>query len=158
MEKRKWTIMNSEELNNRLINFESVDPGGPVSEPTIADAEQQLGIRFPPQYRSFISTFGCGGVDSEEFIGLGGPDYLHIVKLTLRLRDRMNSLPVSLLPVRGDGFGNYDCLDTSQPTSEGEYAIVQWNHEAGKSQELVRLADSFDQWFESILIMIEQNA
>jgi len=151
--------MNNEELNQRLANFETVEPSGPVSEDLIATAEQQLGIQFPPQYRAFMSVFGCGGVDSEDFIGLGGPAHLDIAKLALRLRERNNPLPARLLPLRADGFGNYDCLDTNQPTADGEYAIVQWNHEAGEEdQECELLADSFDGWFESILVMIEQNA
>lgn len=150
--------MNNEELNQRLANFETVEPSGPVSEEVIAAAEQQLGIQFPPQYRAFLSAFGSGGVDSEDFIGLGGSAHLDIVKLALRLRDKNNPLPARLLPLRSDGFGNYDCFDTNQPTSDGEYAIVQWNHEAGEDQECELLADSFDGWFESILVMIEQGA
>jgi antitoxin YobK len=149
--------MNNEELNQRLAHFETVEPSGPVSESLIAAAEQQLGVQFPPQYRAFLSVFGSGGVDSEDFIGLGGPEHLDIAKLVLRLRDRNNPLPARLLPIRGDGFGNYDCFDTDQPTSQGEYAIVQWNHEAGAVQECERLYDSFDDWFESVLVMIKEN-
>jgi hypothetical protein len=149
--------MNNKELNQRLANFEIVQPSGPVSEAAMSAAEQQLGIQFPPQYRAFLSAFGCGGVDSEDFIGLGGPEHLDIVKLALRLRKRTNPLPARLVPLRSDGFGNYDCLDTDQPTSKGEYAIVQWNHEAGENQECERLAESFDDWFESVLMIIEEN-
>ncbi len=123
----------------------------------IAAAEQQLGIHFPPQYRAFLSAFGSGGVDSEDFIGLGGAEHLDVAKLALKLRNRNNSLPTRLIPLRSDGFGNYDCLDTDQQTSQGEYAIVQWNHEAGADQECELLADSFDAWFESVLVLIEQN-
>ena len=151
------TFMNSEELVRRLANFESVEPSGPASEALIATAEQQLGIQFPTQYRSFLATFGCGGVDSEEFIGLGGPDHLNIAKLASRLRDRTNPLPENLLPLRGDGFGNYDCININQSTNCGEYAIVQWNHEEGEPQKLKVIAISFDQWFESVLVMLEQN-
>ena len=149
--------MNSEELNQRLAKFEIVEPIGPASEEMIAAAEHHLGIQFSPQYRSFLSNFGSGGVDSEDFIGLGGPEHLDIVKLAFRLRNRNNPLPAHLLPLRGDGLGNYDCFDMSQPTSHGEYPIVQWNHEAGEVQECELLAGSFDDWFESILVMMEQN-
>ena len=149
--------MSTKELNHRLANFETIDSSGPVPEATIVAAEQQLGIQFPPQYRSFLSLFGCGGIDSEEFIGLGGPDHLNIVKLTLRLRAKINSLPIYLLPLRNDGFGNYDCFDTRGLTERGEFMIVQWNHEGGEDQYLEVLSDSFDQWFESLLVMIEQT-
>lgn len=150
--------MNNEQLNQRLANFEIVEPSGSVSEAAIVAAEQELGIQFPPQYRAFLSAFGSGGVDSEDFIGLGGPEHLDIVKLVVRLRNRNNPLPERLLPLRSDGFGNYDCLDINRPTEQGEFSIVQWNHEAGEDQECEMLADSFDDWFESVLAVIEQNA
>ncbi len=150
--------MNNNELNQRLATFDVVELNGPVSEAQIATAEEQLGMGFPPQYREFLSNFGSGGVDSEDFIGLNGPDYLDIVKLTSRLRARNNPLPLWLLPLRSDGFGNYDCLDLQQPTTYGEFSVVQWNHEAGENQQCEVLAQSFDTWFESVLRMIEENA
>lgn len=127
--------MSNEELNRRLSMFDAVEPSGPASEAQIAAAEDQLGIRFPPQYREFLSNFGSGGVDSEDFIGLNRPEHLNIVKLTSRLRARNNPLPARLLPLRGDGFGNYDCL-VQRPTTHGEFAIVQWNHELVKSKNV----------------------
>ena len=100
---------------------------------------------------------GCGGVDTEDFIGLGGPDYLNIVKLMPKLQDRNNKFPNNLLPLRGDGFGNYDCLAFDVPTQNSEVAIVQWNHEGSSAQVMEVLANDFEQWFESILLMIEED-
>ncbi|SKB09576.1 SMI1-KNR4 cell-wall [Prosthecobacter debontii] len=149
--------MNIENIKTRLGEFGEVEFSGSVSEQVITDAENEFGFTFPPEYREFLAQFGSGGVDSEEFIGLGGPDHLDIVKLTKRLRERSNSLPTHLLPLRGDGFGNYDCLDLNKPTTNGEFAIVIWNHEAGKNQSYEILAKSFGVWFESILNLIEKQ-
>lgn len=150
--------MKSNELMERVAGFEFVDFVGPASSEVIEAASNQLGVLFPPQYYEFLSSFGCGGVDSEEFVGLGGPEHLDIVKLTARLRSRHNPLPSNLLPLRGDGYGNYDCLDLNQVMPTGELAIVQWLHDGGKNQHLVVLADSFDHWFETILEMMEANS
>ncbi len=149
--------MNNEELKQRLASLEVVEPHGPASADMIKAAEKQLGTQFSPQYCAFLSTFGGGAIGSEDFIGLGGPPHLDIRRITLRLRQKNSPLPTRLLPLRGDGFGNYDCLDTKQPTFDGEYAVVQWNHEAGADQTCELLAESFDGWFESILVMIEET-
>lgn len=149
--------MNIEVVAKRISRLESVDLVGKVPDALIARAEEILGVRFPPQYRDFLSAFGCGGVDSEQFIGLGGDDYLDIVKLSRRLREGPNPLPSRLLPLRADGFGNYECFDTSRPTEAGEFAIVEWNHEGGPDHDCRVLAESYGEWFDSVLTMIEND-
>ena len=146
--------MKREEVVRRIARFDAVDFSGPVTEEAIDRASAQLDAVFPPQYREFLSSFGCGGVDSEEFVGLGGPEHLDIVTLTARLRDRQRPLPQHLLPLHGDGYGNYDCLDLLQPSAAGEYVIVHWLHDGGENQSPAVLADSFDEWFDSILLLI----
>ena len=151
------TTLNQEYLGTRLRNFDAVEFCGPVSETTIAAAERAIGVCFPRQYRTFLTLCGCGGIGSEDFIGLGGAEHLNIAKLAVRLRSRHNSLPGHLLPIRGDGFGNYDCLDTRLVGNDGECAVVQWNHEGGADQHCKHLADCYDSWFESMLIMMEER-
>ena len=149
--------MKIQQIKERLTSFDDVDFAGAQSPEKIDAAEQLLGVQFPPDYRRFLLEFGCGGVDSEEFIGLGGDDHLSVVKLTKRLRDRSNRPPDNLLPVRADGFGNYDCIDFNRPAPNGEYCVVQWSHEGGIEQHHELLATSYGEWFESILQLIEED-
>ncbi len=128
--------MNAEEFRDRLASYDDVDLRGPVDEAQVDEAEKALGCQLPPQYKSFLLICGSGEIGPEDFVGLGGPDHLHIVKLTSRLRNRQNPLPENLLPLRADGFGNYDCIDLSKPTSNGECSIIQWNHEGGRARSL----------------------
>jgi len=145
--------MNAEEFRTKLATYEDVDLRGGVDEAQVDEAEEALGCQLPPQYRSFLLICGCGGIGPEDFVGLGGPDHLNVVNLTSMLRKRQNALPENLLPLRGDGFGNYDCIDLLESTNNGECAIVQWNHEGGVPDVL---AGSFDEWFESILNLINE--
>lgn len=149
--------MDTKEIKTRLLDFEFVDFAGPQAEEAVRDAEVNLGVTFPPSYRVFLKEFGAGGVESEEVVGLGGPDHLDIVKLTKRLRERDNHLPDCLLPLRNDGFGNYDCIHLDLEGDNKERAIVQWNHDGGLNQDYDVISPSFSSWFESLLVMIEEE-
>jgi hypothetical protein len=58
------------------------DFAGPRDEGLIEQAEQVLGLRFPPTYRRFLREFGSGsfggteiyGVVDDDFEGSGIPD------------------------------------------------------------------------------------
>lgn len=147
--------MKIDALKLRLSNFEDVDFSGPVSEEEIAAAEAELGFKLPPEFRSFIAGFGCGGVGPESFLGLGGENHLDVVWMRNKLSEKTSGPPLNLIPIRSDGFGNYDCLDISKPTEHGEFLIVQWVHGSGNDQEPGMLAKSYFDWFNSILDMIE---
>lgn len=149
--------MDTKAIKTRLLDFDVVDFVGPQAEETVKDAEVNLRVTFPPGYRAFLKEFGAGGVESEEIVGLGGPDHLDITKLAKRLRERTNHLPDYLLPLRNDGFGNYDCINLDLQGADKECAIVQWNHEGGAEQDCDVISPSFSSWFEALLVMIEEE-
>ncbi|MBK7144289.1 MAG: SMI1/KNR4 family protein [Xanthomonadales bacterium] len=149
--------MNIDELKQLLATFDAVDLHGPVDESVIERSELHLGFVLPPQYRVFVREFGCGGVGSEEFIGLGGPPHLDLVTLTERLRQRSRLIPENYYPLRADGFGNYDCLDVTHPTHDGEFAVVEWRHDVEQASPSRVLAHSYFEWFEQILGFIEKD-
>lgn len=148
--------MKLEDINERLKRFEEVHFYGPVQPEMIEEAERILALRFPPEYRQFLEKFGCGRIESEEIIGLGGPHHLDVVKLRSILSNRRNSLPANLLPLRADGGGNYDCLDARSRASNGEFRIVEWRHDAAAGANPDVVSTSFLAWFESILKMVEE--
>lgn len=149
--------MNIEDLKQRIGTFEFTDFSGPVGSDIIEDAEQSIGLPFGREYRHFLEHLGSGGVESEEFIGLGGQPHLNVVQMREDLLHKTHPLPKHLIPLRGDGFGNYDCSDTSSPTENGEFAVVQWLHDGGSNQVHARLASSYFEWFSSILDMIQEQ-
>jgi len=148
--------MTMEAIKRRLAGFDEVHFYGPILPEDIYSAERDLGIAFSPEYRQFLGAYGCGSIESEEFIGLGGPEHLDIVKLKQRLSVRRSALPSHLLPIRMDGAGNYDCFDVRNPAKNAEFPIVEWTHDGGAVQECRVLASSFFEWLESMFSLIEE--
>jgi SMI1-KNR4 cell-wall len=148
--------MDIEILRNELGLIDDVEFAGGVPEDSIASAEAELRVLFPPGYKTFLREFGSGYVSSEGIIGMGGPKHHDVVWMTKELRTRPSKqLPHNLIPIRNDGFGNYDCIDTSKTSSDGEYQIVEYLHE-GSSGEYRKLADNFFDWFREILQLVRQ--
>lgn len=152
--------MNLEEWIREIEIFEDREFFGPVAGDDIEKASTELVLPFPPQYREFLSNVGCGSVGSESFIGLGGPRYLDVawVSKSLHAKDRSKKFPVTLIPLRTDGYGNYDAIDTGQPSVAGEYAIVEWRHEGSDADSCRILAASYFEWLESMLDIIREGA
>jgi hypothetical protein len=150
--------MTIEDVIREAEGFEGREFAGPVSDAVVAAASQELGLAFPPQCAAFLRTFGAGSVASESFVGLGGPRHLDVVWLTRVLRARKSArlFPVSLVPVRSDGFGNYDCIDTTQLTSDGEFAIIEWAHDRPDAEPNHILATTYFEWFVLILQMVRE--
>lgn len=144
------------DIQKRLSAFDDVEFSGPNTREAVDSASQKLGLPFPPEYRVFLEAYGSGSVASESFIGIGGPRHLDVVWLRQTLMDKkgVSAFPAHFLPVRSDGFGNYDCIDTHQPTSNGELAIVEWLHDGGMDQKHRVLAPNYFDWLILILDMI----
>jgi cell wall assembly regulator SMI1 len=148
-------------MKEKLASFPDTDFSGGVSGEHIEGASQAIGLPFPPQYVQFLREFGAGGVSSEEFMGLGGLQHLNVTWLTNELRkDDPEStharFPHTFIPLRHDGYGNYDCIDTTSPTRDGEFQIVEWAHDGGDEQECRVLAESYFDWLKDMLNMIRE--
>ncbi|MDX2006955.1 MAG: SMI1/KNR4 family protein [Meiothermus sp.] len=141
--------MTLREVKKAISGHENVEFSGKVAPEQISLAQERLGVRFPPQYTEFLSEFGCGGVGSEKFFGLGSPKHLDVVETTLWLRNRFayTAFSGALIPIRADGFG--DCIDTDRPTANGEYMISFWSHESRAFVE--DLAPSYFEWMMGVL-------
>ena len=148
--------MDIESLRTDLSQIDDVDFVGGVPTEAIVLAEAELKFLFPQSYKAFLQEFGSGYVSSEGIVGLGGPKHHDVVWLTKELRGRSsNPLPCNLIPIRNDGFGNYDCIDVSKGGANGEYQIVEHLHE-GESGENRKLADNFLDWFREILQIVRR--
>lgn len=147
--------MKSKRFELDLTELEHGFSGG-VPRTTVDAAESALGLRFPPSYVDFLRSHGSGFIEHHELIGLGGPRHLDVVEETLHLRSRskISRFPESFIPVLGDGFGNFECLDSSKPGGSGEMPVVQWLHDGGDRQQPSVLASSYDQWIRRLVEQI----
>lgn len=147
--------MDLEEFDAALRKVEFVDLVGPVDCDSVAAATESLNITLPPLYRAFIERFGSGGVGPESIIGLGGPNHLNFEFMTKKLRARHpETFPATLIPIRSDGYGNYDCLDLEAANDAGESPIVEWSHESGRGRQV---ADDFAKWLDSFITVVYEN-
>ena len=128
-----WQVIleTNTELAFNLIRL-NAPPGtiaGPVEDAAIDDAEEELSVKFPSEYRSFLKSFGA--LRWPEYVcGLGNRLYpaQRVVAITKEERYEMEpNLPGHLIPVSPDGWGNHYCLDVSQ-ASDDRCPVVLWDH------------------------------
>lgn len=59
----------------------------------LEDAEKELNITFPEEYRQYLKEFGCIDFDATEFTGLGIDGDLNVVEATLAERKYNSNFP-----------------------------------------------------------------
>jgi hypothetical protein len=126
--------------------------GSGVTEETIRQCEQQLGVLLPDSYKCFLREFAWG-LFPEYIYGLSPdiPPGQHLVSQTEKLRHKREpKLPHSLIPFNNDGWGNHYCLDTSQ-LRDGECPVVFWNHELDKDQQPKQTHATFLDWLDETI-------
>jgi len=146
--------MSVDEVKARIACFDDAVFSGPVSPDAVEELQSMFRWPLPADYVEFLTSLGSGYVESEEFVGLGGAPHLDARNVTARLRE-ISSFAVfdeSLLPLSGDGGGDYDCIDLQQ-SNESTSIIVEWSHSGtGEPKEDVRfVATGYWTWFRGIL-------
>lgn len=131
---------------------------GPVEEGKIIQAEEQLKICFPEDYRSFLKKYGAGFLGSFEIYGiipnLERKSIPNGIWLTEDLREK-DQMPESYVAIGFDGFGNYYCIDTQKKRNE-EAPIVLFQCEKDNlsedTQSAIFISNSFSEYMLSALI------
>ncbi|WP_405913391.1 SMI1/KNR4 family protein [Streptomyces sp. NBC_00963] len=114
---------------------------------TLATAERELGLVFPPSYRCLLSEFGTWDIAGTEFIGVYktsalGDVLLGSVGQTLQAR-REVGLPHDLIVVMVDDVWAYVVLDASREDHAGEYPVCAWNPGLPDRDSMERVGDDF---------------
>jgi hypothetical protein len=92
---------------------------GPRPEEVVRQAEQILGLVFPPTYRRFLLEYGAGGYGYIEIYGIVNNEDLTVKGVPngiwYTLDERTTSqLPPSYVVIYNDGEGSLACLDCSR--------------------------------------------
>ncbi|MET8566244.1 SMI1/KNR4 family protein [Streptomyces flaveolus] len=145
-------MMNAVEASERLIelvrgNDDIANHADGCDAGTMAAAESDLGVAFPPSYRRLIEEFGTWDIAGEEFLGVYktpamGQKLLGSVTETLDARDRFG-MSSDLIVAMFDGMGGLIVLDSSQVNQEGEYPVLVWNPGVVDRESMERLGDDF---------------
>lgn len=112
--------------------LEMATVSGGVDERSIQEAEERLGVRFPPTYRAFLSQFGAALCDGFRIEGLfvaenddEPPLWANAVESTLQLRQASRgTIPREYVVISDDGGDYTYYLDTSRPDAQGECPVV----------------------------------
>ena len=113
-----------------LIQEHGGDFEGGKGSNLIERAEHALGVVFPPTYRKFLSTFGCGDIEGLEFYGIISGDFENSGvpdAIWLTINERSSGLPEHLILIYATGDGAYYAIDTSQVDNNGECPIVSYD-------------------------------
>jgi cell wall assembly regulator SMI1 len=142
--------MNISAMARCIDSVANKDYGRGASDREISDAEHVLGVRFPEDYKFFLSRFGWAEIGCDILYGLGtDAPYGHsVVKNAVSERhEAQPHIPHHLVPIMNDGAGNNYCLDTLR-FHGGECPVVFWDHEHpnGSNQVPIDVAQSFGQW------------
>lgn len=110
-----------------IIDDTGGDFDGVKPESLVAKAERTLGFKFPPSYREFLTTYGCGDIEGLEFYGLTDDNFQNSATpnaIWLTLDERKNGLSESLMLVYSTGDGNYIALKMDETDEQGENPAV----------------------------------
>ena len=103
-----------------------------TTDAAIEEAEHQLALTLPVEYRDFLEKFGHGGIGGIEIIGIGKTGVLLFVNETLKLRKY--GLPNNLIVVENCDEWVY-CIDS------GDSSVVSWS--SGKVESAYTSFDSY---------------
>lgn len=149
--------MNFENAESALDGIQERYFIGGVSRDAVSLVEKGFDLEFPADYVEYLTNLGCGFASSEDFLGLGGEPHLDVVRTYNRLREhsKHTQLPANYVPLKPDGYGNYECIDVGN-SSGGKSLIVLWLHDGGDEQKCQVIADGFWRWFTKEIESIQE--
>lgn len=102
---------------------------GAVDEKELAQAEERLGLRFPTEYRAFLSSRGCGSIGSLEILGLGIPEsgVPNLMFVVQGLESAGFQVRPRILPVSAIGDGSYFAVVVEALGELTPGQMVIWN-------------------------------
>lgn len=78
---------------NKIKNTADMYTGTPASAKAISDAEKELGIKFPKEYKDILSNFGNISFGAHEWTGLNTSNRLNVVYATKKERQLDEDFP-----------------------------------------------------------------
>ena len=134
--------MYNRELFNKVVNSCGRTECDPVTDEGIEEAQDQLGVRFPKDYISFIKEYGEGGIPGTYIFGIDG-DYYTVAIYTEECREQFNIPKEYVVVIKGSDRKNawLICLDTSR-MKDGLCPAVWFDR---KTSEIADYAESFDE-------------
>jgi len=110
---------------------------GEVDEAMVVQAEQELGVKFPPSYRAYLRYLGAARLLGYDFDGLpdnsmftgDNPDtpcFLNVVEHTSLFREEVSYFTDTMVYLTDNGGPVFFCLDTSVLADDDEAAVFAY--------------------------------
>lgn len=121
------------------------------TETIINAAENVLNVKFPEDYRRFLTEYGTVEIGAEEVYGIVKADFVNsgipdTIWLTLKKRAD-SDLRKELVIIYSDGMGNYFAMDFGNQT-DGNPKIVSFAPGYSEDEQMYPvMADSFGDFF-----------
>ena len=104
---------------------------GPAPEAAIREAEEELGVSFPPAYREFLREFGAALAPTFEIAGLfpsttddEPPFWTDVVSFTKEMRKASRGrIPLNFVAISDDG-GDYKFYLDASSEKRGEHPVL----------------------------------
>lgn len=134
--------MYNKELFQKVVNCCGMTGADPVTDEGIEEAQEQLGVRFPKDYISFIKEYGEGGIPGTYIFGIDG-DYYTVAICTEECREQFHIPKEYVVVIKGSDESNawLICLDTSR-MKDGLCPAVWFDR---NTSEITEYAESFDE-------------
>lgn len=76
----------------------------PAGEAAIAEAENELSVKFSGEYRDYLSAFGAAAANGHELTGVSASKRLSVVRVTKREWDLNPQVPHSMYAIENTGI------------------------------------------------------
>ncbi len=121
-------MKNIEDLIKYLSDNPAGDFEGEKSEDLIQKAEVFLGLKFPSDYRDFLSKLGCGDINGTEIYGIISDEFENssipnMVWLTNNRRKEF-SVPKNLIFIASSD--EYDFVIDTKQGKDGKSPVLKW--------------------------------
>lgn len=93
-----------------------------ASEELIAEAERQLNLSFPEDYKEYLLMFGAISFGSTELTGLNVDGYANVVSVTLKEAQRNKSFP------KGSIVLENTCIEGLLILQEPDGEVYEWQN------------------------------
>ena len=145
------TEMEWDALYERLFADAPEDSfGQPASENSIRSAEARLNIKFPEDFRYFLSRYGYA--DWPETIYGVGEAMPAVYSLLENLRQEQeevgNPMPSGIIPFSPNGWGDHYCLDYTSPNDIPWVCL--WRHDYASVRPLPE-TPTFFEWLQETI-------
>ena len=134
-----------DDLLRRLREMPAGESGTGVDEQEVAEAERELGVSFPPGFRSFLREIGWLAAVETEVFGLGEEISPRMNVRTITAEMRGQGLPSSAVAIARDTAGAVYCLDASY-SGPYESPVYRWQPAEATESPLEYVGHDFSSW------------